>query len=94
MDVGLILDQLERQFLNQLSAAAAQIAIEFVSHEPSNLLWPVLALKHHHRRVLRHRLGEHRRALDVGAQHLVAEPLVRDLVCGHIERIVDVLRVL
>ena len=39
--------------------------------------------------VLRHRLGEHRGALDVGAQHLIAPPLVSHFVGGDVEGVVD-----
>ena len=55
------------------------------------MLAAVFLFQHHQRGVLRQRLGDHRAALHVGADHLVRPPLVRDFVRGDVEHEVDVL---
>ena len=56
--VRLILDQPQRQFLDQFAAAILQIVVEFVLQESTHLRRTVLVLHDHQRRVLRQRLDE------------------------------------
>ena len=57
--------------------------------EAPHLLAAVLALHDHQGGVLRHRFRHHGRALHVPADHLVRPPLVRHLVGGDVEDVVD-----
>ena len=93
MDIRLVLYLVQRQFFQQFAAAPAQVAIQFGLQELAHLPATVFLLHHHQCRVLGQRLGQHRCTLHVGADHLVRPPLVRDLVRGHVEHVVDVLLV-
>ena len=91
VDVALVLDAGEREFLHGLTAPRAQVTVEFGLQEFADLCLAVELLHDPQCGILREGLGEHGHALLVGADHLVRPPLVRDLVRGDVSDEIDLL---
>ena len=90
MDVALVFDQQERQFLLPFKGASGQIPIELVREELLQCSSPRLFLHQRERRVVREPFGEPGRPLHVSTDQLMPPPLVRHLVCCHVERQIQI----
>ena len=90
MDVALIFHQQQRELPLPLGRPAPEVPVEFVGEELLEVVPPVGFLHQGDGRVVGQALGKPGRPLHVGADHLVAPPLVADLVGRHVKRHVEV----
>ena len=65
--------------------APAQIGVQALLEECAHLVRTVAMLDHHQRRIFGKRFGQELGAFNGGADDLMAPPLMRGLVRGHVE---------
>ncbi len=91
VNIGLVFDTHQRQFLQRLAPARAQIRVELKAQEAADLILAIGFFHHHQRRILRQGFRRHGAALLIAADHLVRPPLMGDLMRGHVIGVIDIL---